>query len=107
MSLQEGRALRDAGIAAVDAAGVAVHKTWRPKAEAALDTLIRSGHPFTADDLRALVDEQPNHPNQVGSLFTAAARRGEIRKMGYRQSHVKSRQAGTQDLWIAAEEAAA
>lgn len=104
MSLQDGRDLRDVGIAAVDAAGVAAHKTWRPKAEAALDQLIRSGSPFTADDLRALVDEPPDHPNQVGALIMGASRRGEIRKLGYRQSRVKSRQAGSLALWVAADQ---
>ena len=102
MSLKEGRALRDAGIEAVDAAGTAAHRTWRPKAEGALRQLISSGHPFTADDLRALVDESPHHPNQVGSLFNTAARRGEIRKVGYQQSSVRSRQAGTHAVWVAA-----
>lgn len=104
MSIKEGRGLRDVGIAAVDAAGMAAHKTWRPKAEAALDQLIRAESPFTADDLRALVDEPPGHPNQIGALFLAASRRGEIRKLGYQQSRVKSRQAGSLALWIAAEQ---
>lgn len=104
MSIKEGRARRDAGVAAVDAAGVSGHKTWRPKAEAALAQLIRTESPFTADDLRGLVDEPPGHPNQIGALFLAASRRGEIRKLGYQQSRVKSRQAGSLALWIAVEQ---
>lgn len=107
MSIEEGRKARDIGVAAVDAAGVAGHKTWKPKAEAALDQLIREGRPFTADDLRALVDERPDHPNQIGALFIGASKRGEIRKIGYHQSTIKSRQAGLQAMWIAAEEVAA
>lgn len=102
MSITEGRALRDAGIEAVDAAGVAGHRAWRPKAEGALQQLILSGKPFTADDLAELVDERPDHPNQVGSLFMAAARRGEIVKIGYSQARATSRRAGNLAVWRAA-----
>lgn len=104
MSIEEGRQARDIGVAAVDAASVAAHRTWRPKAEEALDELIRAGAPFTADDLRARVDEEPHHPNAIGGLFIGASSRGLIRKLGYRQSKTKSRQAGSLALWIAAEQ---
>lgn len=104
MSIEEGRAVRDVGVAAVDAASVAAHRTWRPKAEEALDELIQAGTPFTADDLRARVDEKPHHPNSIGALFIGASRRGLIRKIGYQQSKTKSRQAGSLALWIAADE---
>lgn len=104
MSIEQGRQARDIGVAAVDAAGFAAHRTWRPKAKEALSELIESGEPFTADDLRARVDEKPHHPNAIGALFNGAARRGLIRKIGYQQSTVKSRQAGLQALWVAAEQ---
>lgn len=102
MTIHEGRTLRDAGIEATDAAGVAAHKTWKPKAEGALRQLILSRRPFTADDLRSLVDEKPGHPNQIGALFMTAARRGEIQKIGNMQAHSTSRRAGNLAVWIAA-----
>lgn len=97
--LDQGRALRDVGISAVDAAGVAPHKQWRPIADGVLTELISEGKPFTADDLARRVPVQPEHPNQVGALIMAAARQDRIRKLGYRQSTSKTRRAGAIALW--------
>lgn len=97
-----GQARRDAGAEAVDAATTAPHRQWKPQADAALAKLIKAGHPFTADDLAALVDQEPHHPNAWGALFLNASQRGEIRKTGYTQSKTKSRHAGSQSVWTAA-----
>lgn len=96
-----GQQERDAGAAAVDAAGTAAHRTWKPKADAALAKLIREGQPFTADHLDELVGEAPHHPNAIGALFLHASRRGEIRKIGYAQARARSRRAGNMAVWIA------
>jgi|LSQX01.1.fsa_nt_gb hypothetical protein len=101
MTLNEGRQLRDEGTTATLAAATAGHKTWKPKAEAALTTLINAGTPFTAADLRRLTDEQPDHPNQWGAIINVAARRKEIRKIGYTQSPDRTRHAGAIAVWIA------
>lgn len=39
---------------------------------------------FTAEDVREIAGDPPDHPNAHGARFSAAARRGEIRKVAYK-----------------------
>jgi len=88
-----GQRRRDAGMATAETGPRA--RVWRLDADQAMRALIRSGQPFTADDLvRAvgyLPDEGTNKNNAVGALFAAYSRRHEIRPAG---SAVTSRAAG-------------
>lgn len=94
--------LQRLGRAAEEAAGE-VHKAlgmaraddvadhaWKDRVDNAIATLAstRDEHGellrFTAEDVRDLAGDPPDHPNAHGARFSAAARRGLIRKVGYR-----------------------
>lgn len=79
----DGAAARDLG---ADLAANSVHTGWRVAAEAAIDRLAATGRQFTADDVRDRVGGPPGHHNALGGVFIAAARRGQIRPVGYRAS---------------------
>lgn len=79
--------LRDAGVEVVDAA---VSEAWKRDADLAIDELAKSGNSFTAEDLRSMVGDPPNHPNAMGARFLKAAKRGLIIRVGYRQSQRES-----------------
>lgn len=77
-----GSELKAEGMALADAAeGL----QWKEAADAAIEQLARAGEPFTAEDVRAICGP-PEHANAFGSRFLQAARRGLIRKVGYRNS---------------------
>jgi hypothetical protein len=62
---------------------------WRRRAEVALYELAETGKPFTADDVVAVVglpDLGPGRNNAVGAMFSAAAKRGWIVRVGYRKA---------------------
>ena len=55
--------------------------------EEAIRKLARTGRPFTAEDVRALVGGPLGcRPPVLGALFLAAAKRGEIEPCGFRQA---------------------
>lgn len=91
-----GKILRDAGIEKV------TNNTpddYRSVFERVLTTLAASREPFTSEDVTAVVGRPPNSPNTVGALFIGAAKRGLIRKCGYRQSVRPERHAAVIALW--------
>lgn len=100
--IDAARALRDAGIERVTAAETAGHLAWLPQAEAALARRVHTGRDFTVDDLRSEVDAEPHHQNAWGALLHVAARRDEIRKVGYRQSTRRDRHGAVVAVWRAA-----
>lgn len=100
--IKEARALRDTGIEQVTAAETAGYLAWLPQAEAALARRVHTGKPFTIDDLRREVDAEPHHRNAWGALMHSAARRDEIRKVGYRQSSRRDRRGAVVAVWRAA-----
>ena len=90
----EGERRRDRGIAKVwDAAG-----EWREAALEAIEELARAGVAFTAEDVRAIVGDPPRF-NAVGAAFQIAARRGRIRKIGYRKATRPSLHATDLAVW--------
>lgn len=54
---------------------------------------------FTADDIRILDMKKPKHQNAWGSLFSLAARRKLIRRVGYRPSTNPSTHGRVVSVW--------
>lgn len=83
-ALEDARRARDAG--ASDALNAA-HGWARVHLERHLDELIRSGHTFTAETLRARAGTPlASSPNLIGSVILAASKAGRIERVGYRES---------------------
>lgn len=89
---------RDAG---TEAAWAAASLSFRDALEHALARVVAAGRPFTADDVRDLVNEPAlsGSWNALGALLLAAARRGEIRPADYTRSRRVSNQARVVRLW--------
>lgn len=82
--------------AALDAAA----QSWRRDAERTIEQLAASGREFVSDDLYKYVGPVMGpSPNVVGALFSAAARRGIIRRVGYRQSERESAAGRVVAVW--------
>ncbi len=84
-----GGALKELGmLRAKDAAD----PDWRSAAEAAIAALAAARNAdgelveFTAEDVRRLVGDPPDHANAMGALFNTAARRRLIVRVGYRKA---------------------
>lgn len=77
----DGLAERDAGAAN---ALLSAHTSWRLAAESTLARLAASAREFTAEDVTAVCGEPPGHHNAVGGLFIGAAKRKQIKAVGYR-----------------------
>jgi hypothetical protein len=99
-ALRIGRQLALAGMEAVDAAE---SEAWRNAADWALNVLVETGRPFTAEDICALAG-RPSRPNAIGARIHAAARRGRIERCGYARSTRPSRRASVVAVWRAARE---
>ncbi|KAB8162947.1 hypothetical protein FH609_004265 [Streptomyces sp. 3MP-14] len=95
-----GRAAKTAGMARAQAATA---PSWAAACQAAIAVMAKRGVPFQAADLlkEGLLDE-PEHPNQWGPQFGAAARRGVIRPAGYVQSKRATVKASACRQWIGA-----
>jgi len=91
-----GSELRDRGMALVDEAEP---DAWKAKADAAIRSLAASGAEFGAEEVRAIAGS-PEHPNAFGSRFLQAAKRGLIRKVGYRNSSRPSLHAHPVAVWV-------
>lgn len=74
---------------------------WHAEAGKAMTELVKTGRPFTADDVRARVTEKPTHPNAWGGLYREWRARGLIRAVGYRKATTKSRKGSIQTVWQA------
>ena len=83
LDLSAARTARDDGIASVEANS---HEEWKAQVDDWIVFWARSGGEFTSDDIRLYVDGEPHHDNAWGARFAAAARRGLIHRVGYRQS---------------------
>lgn len=94
--LELGQALRDQGIARVDAAE---DPAWRAAADVAIAELAASGEEFTAEDVRRIAGD-PTHPNAMGARFRAAAQAGIIRRVGYRASSRVQLHAHPIAVWV-------
>lgn len=83
-------------------AEVAAHRGWVAAAERAMAHLCRRGEPFSADDLRPLMQDSPppRSPNSIGSLFRVWAGRGLIRPVDYGPSKLRTRRGGNRRVWM-------
>jgi hypothetical protein len=100
--LAEGRARRDAGVAAAGTtAPGALVTAWKAKASKGLEDLIREGSYFSADDLVALVGLPPRR-NMLGGVFIGARKAGLIRPVGYTQATRPEAHARVQRTWAGA-----
>lgn len=90
---EQARTLRDAGIQQVESNNL----SWVERArDIALQLAAKRGE-VTADDVRAVFKEEPNHPNAWGAVF-----RSPRLKWGgtMRPSSTVSRHAGLQRVWL-------
>lgn len=94
----EGERRKSEGMAQADSAEP---DFWKDRADAAIKALAAEGRDFTAEDVRHLAGS-PTHPNAFGSRFLSAARRGIIRKVGYRNSNRPSLHAHPIAVWSGA-----
>lgn len=83
-ALEEARRRRDEGLTAART-GAAIG--YRLAFEKALAQLADSGQPFTVDDVRRIAgDPIGTSPQALGGMIAHAAKRGQIRAVGYQQS---------------------
>lgn len=86
----------------------AVHREWGQVADQAMRQLVDAGRPFTADDVRALVEPtgiEPTTKNAYGGLFQAWMHAGLIVPVGAKTSTAKKRRGGLIRIWQAAAKA--
>lgn len=105
MSIEDHR--RAAGIAANLASASDNQPDYAEAARSALAACVRSGRPFTADDLHRAIPtgiEPDRSHNVVPSLLGASAAAGVIRRIGAAHSARPSRHSSRNALWIAAAE---
>lgn len=72
---------------------------WADGARRGLEHLASLGAPFTADDLRTLIVNDPPHPNHWGLIFRAAKRDGIIYEVTTTISRAQSRRSGLIRAW--------
>lgn len=101
--MDDGRRLRDEGMALVDEHE---HPAWKAEADRVIRELAYGGRPFTAYDVTDRIG-MPARPNAVGARFSAAARQGIIEDIGYTQSKRAARHASRQLVWRGTAEAQA
>ena len=94
----EGERRKSEGMALADAAEPGF---WKDRADAAIKALAAEGREFTAEDVRHLAGS-PTRANAFGSRFLSAARKGLIRKVGYRNSTRPSLHAHPVAVWVGA-----
>lgn len=59
---------------------------WKDAADGAITYFAQTHLPFTADDVRSLVGDPPNHPSALSARFAAAAKSGLIVEVGSAKS---------------------
>ena len=94
--LTMGQVLRDAGTESVSAN---TPPDWKAKCDRAILMLAVKGERFTAEDVRLVAGDPPNHPNAMGARFLAAAKEGLIEKVGYGKPVRASRHANPVAIW--------
>lgn len=105
MVMSTGHQRRAAGIAANLSAAESNRSDYEQAARRALSHCIRSGQPFSADDLHRYIPddlEADAHHNVVPSLLGVSAAAGELRRVGAANSSRPSRHGSRNALWIAA-----
>lgn len=71
---------------------------WRERALNTIMVLASGDAPFTSEDVRAIAGD-PERPNSFGAIMSYAARKGLIRKVGYRKAERPSLHASELALW--------
>jgi hypothetical protein len=95
--MTSGRELKEEGISR--ALGNPSAAPWRAVAREALLQLIKAGdESFTSEDVTDIAG-QPPHPNQVGALFSGAARRGWIIRTGFINAERANQHAALISVW--------
>lgn len=92
----DGKSLRDAGVSSVTSH---TPQWWRDSCDRAIARLAASGVEFTADEVRAVVGDPPNHPNAMGARFLSAAKSRLIERVGYKKPTRPSRHANVVAIW--------
>lgn len=80
--MQNGKTLRDEGIALVLQKA---DDSWKDEAYQVIETLANKG-PFTSDDVWANLTSAPHHGNALGAVMLHAAKRFNLKRVGYRPS---------------------
>lgn len=80
---------------------------WKADALEVIEGLAKTGMTFNADTVRQRGIKEPPHPNQWGSVFRTAKRRGLIAKADYSSSQRKSRHGGGLHAWRGVNDAGA
>lgn len=99
MSIQPtltGDDLRDAGTSQVSAN---TPSDWKAECDRAIQFLASSARTFTAEDVRAIAGDPPNHPNAMGARFLAAAKANLIERVGYQKPVRATRHANPLAVW--------
>lgn len=73
---------------------------WEASALNAIETLAKTGKPFTAAHLTDLGVTDPDHPCRWGSVFAKAKALGLIRRNGFTRSRRAGRNGGYCLTWI-------
>lgn len=76
-----------------------VDADWMEQAVQTIRRIARRRLPFTSEDLRREMEQEPENPNRYGAAFTSAQARKYIEKIGYRASGDKSRRGGVVAVW--------
>lgn len=101
-ALAKARAARDEGMAQAQDAD---RDGWDTKViDQALAALAATGHPFSANDLRALLPDV--RQSLIGVRVRAAGVRGDIRRVGYTPSTLESTHGHPIAVWVSAQHGA-
>ena len=96
LDLDFGKALRDEGAATVEDN---TPDDWRAACDNAIASLAATGQEFTAEDVRAICGDPPNHPNAMGARFLAASRSGLLERVAYRRPARATSHASVIAVW--------
>lgn len=94
--MSDGGALRDGG---VDRVSANTPDDWKFACDTAIARFAATLKPFTAEDVRAIVGDPPNHPNAMGARFLIAARAGMLEKLGYKNPARPSSHSSVIAVW--------
>lgn len=92
-----GKELRDKGCAKVREN---IPEDWKMMVDGLICAMASSGKKFTAEDIRTLSGDPPNHPNAMGAMFMVACQRGIIERCGDILAKRKNRHAARIGLYV-------
>ena len=73
---------------------------WQEMALGVIAMYAERREPFTAEDVRRHLDEEPSNPNAWGAAFSTAKAKGLIIATGHATSRTRSRRHGVHRVWI-------